>query len=65
MQTIRSVTAVLVLLLGIPLLVLAQSTQMQPQRPGMGPGQVYPGPGQPPAYDPGALPPSRGVPGAS
>jgi hypothetical protein len=74
MNTVRSFTAVLILLLGIPVLALAQSTSMQPQRPGMGPGQLLPAPVQPPGYDPGAgsgrsgdgvPPPSRGIPGAS
>jgi hypothetical protein len=73
MNTIRRVTAVLVVLLGIPVLALAQSNPMQPQRPGMGPGQLLPAPPQPPGSDLGGLqgrsgdvpPPSRGIPGPS
>src|SRR5262245_16820630 len=73
MSTSRSVVTVLVVLLGVPLLALAQSTQMQPQRPGAGPGQYQTVPGQPPGADLGSPqgrsgdvpPPSRGVPGAS
>jgi len=69
MRKLRRVTlGVLMLLVGLPAAAPAQSTQMQPQRPGVGSGQTAPAqrPGAELQRRPGeAPPPSQGVPGPS
>ena len=66
----RITLGVLMLMVGLPAAALAQSTQMQPQRPGVGPGQSMPAPTQRSGPElqrrPGeAPPPSQGAPAPS